>query len=1067
MSTIKRSDEQPSGPWAATVKTRPSKPDGPPTSASATSAASAASAASTASPPTSSRLVFGLSSRTNRLKHDEYAEQRRAAAERQLNHQVGPIGVAETVSTTSATSATSSEPTKPSVRSAVRAGPAEEPAGQVVVVRRARRKSTEVAPEGVERESRQQVPVLGPASEQPRPKIRASKYGNFYKPQDLAQQQQQPVSASERCEQQVAVRSDKSRVQQQQRWQGSVDEPRHQVQVAGRGPAAEAGYQLDQSGAPKSSGQQVAGESGLPGRPAARRMARRRNVEEEPPSKNEPVSVSASRQAEEPPVVKLRTQFNVLPPPQLAMATTGKASMVSYAKSRIYDKPSKQQGGSSLLLNDSGPIPAAILSGRKPPKQVLVSKARERWEGGEPFAKCKSRQRLAAKAANKKLHLLGSWSMSSVVATQQLQLQSALAQSSASVRSRPSQSDPSVKILARGSVLERVQQFERAPVARSASLSGATSLLDDDDEGDLLEYDEGPLRRSASASSIPLRDEAEEEQRRPGSPSIKQAQYKSRVSSIQQQEQQQVASAPVSAAKASQTAQASGQGQPARRSSLGRRRSSLLGRRNSSTSIIPKFHHPNGKPNTYEIEIQKRNIVAAFDKLPERRAQVSGPLARRHFHQVALACGLSEYWKLPLQLYVEHLLASDEQLVSNGNGNGGSKLPNGLPNPGPQRKTSATMPLTNGTSNKSPQATGVQRSNSLAQQPSNRAGLVKAASVDGDKVTTPPGQISYVSCDQFLACWRKLIGCAYDKPAQFIHLLTLGQRDHLQPDDLVPLIQSIIDDHPGLKFLRAAPDFHLRYIQTVIARIYFSINRSWTGKITLGELRRSNLLAVLQVLGQEEDINQVVDYFSYEHFYVIYCKFWNLDQDHDLFISQEDLAKHNDAAISSRIIERVFSGAVSKQIKQTGKMSYADFVWFLIAEEDKKQPRSIEYWFRLMDLDGDGYISMYEMEYFYYEQIKRLEMMNIEALPFLDSACQILDLVNPREKNKISLADLKRTKMATIFFDTFINLEKYLEHESREFVSTRDLVQDGVVISDWDRYASEEYENLVTEESAV
>ncbi len=51
---------------------------------------------------------------------------------------------------------------------------------------------------------------------------------------------------------------------------------------------------------------------------------------------------------------------------------------------------------------------------------------------------------------------------------------------------------------------------------------------------------------------------------------------------------------------------------------------------------------------------------------------------------------------------------------------------------------------------------------------------------------------------------------------------------------------------------------------------------------------------VLALLDEEEDINQVMDYFSYEHFYVIYCKFWELDKDHDLFISKDDLAKHND-----------------------------------------------------------------------------------------------------------------------------------------------------------------------------
>jgi len=80
----------------------------------------------------------------------------------------------------------------------------------------------------------------------------------------------------------------------------------------------------------------------------------------------------------------------------------------------------------------------------------------------------------------------------------------------------------------------------------------------------------------------------------------------------------------------------------------------------------------------------------------------------------------------------------------------------------------------------------------------------------------------------------------------------------------------------------------------VIARIFYCINRSWSGKISIAELRRSNLLAVIAMLEHEEDINQITAYFSYEHFYVIYCKFWELDRDHDLFIDKIDLTRHND-----------------------------------------------------------------------------------------------------------------------------------------------------------------------------
>lgn len=97
---------------------------------------------------------------------------------------------------------------------------------------------------------------------------------------------------------------------------------------------------------------------------------------------------------------------------------------------------------------------------------------------------------------------------------------------------------------------------------------------------------------------------------------------------------------------------------------------------------------------------------------------------------------------------------------------------------------------------------------------------------------------------------------------------------------------------------------------------------------------------------------------------------------------------------------------------------------------------------------------------------------------------------------KITLRDLKRCKLAHIFFDTFFNIEKYLDHEQRDpFMVAKVMTnvhilimfgtnlynylcnncsnhpfQDaeslGQEISDWERYAAEEYDILVAEEAA-
>ncbi|XP_049449836.1 serine/threonine-protein phosphatase 2A regulatory subunit B'' subunit beta isoform X2 [Epinephelus fuscoguttatus] len=327
----------------------------------------------------------------------------------------------------------------------------------------------------------------------------------------------------------------------------------------------------------------------------------------------------------------------------------------------------------------------------------------------------------------------------------------------------------------------------------------------------------------------------------------------------------------------------------------------------------------------------------------------------------------------------------------------------------------------------------------------------------------------FVSVHKFVAMWRKTLQTCHDDASKFVHLLAKPGCNYLEQDDFIPFLQDVVNSHAGLAFLKDAPDFHSRYITTVIQRIFYNVNRSWSGKITCSELRKSNFLQNVALLEQEEDVNQLTEFFSYEHFYVIYCKFWELDTDHDLYIDQKDLAQHNDQAISHKMIERIFSGTVTRDRKvyKEGRLSYADFVWFLISEEDKKTDTSIEYWFRCMDLDGDGVLSMYELEYFYEDQCQKLETMAIEPLPFEDCLCQMLDLVKPEVEGKITLRDLKRCKLSHIFFDTFFNIEKYLDHEQKDpFSVIREMETDGQEVSDWEKYAAEEYDILVAEEAA-
>ncbi|PAV87317.1 hypothetical protein WR25_09428 isoform E [Diploscapter pachys] len=190
----------------------------------------------------------------------------------------------------------------------------------------------------------------------------------------------------------------------------------------------------------------------------------------------------------------------------------------------------------------------------------------------------------------------------------------------------------------------------------------------------------------------------------------------------------------------------------------------------------------------------------------------------------------------------------------------------------------------------------------------------------------------------FTVWWRAMTSVAHDEASRFVYTLTGGTRSHLLPADFHSLVMDIIHTHPGLGFYREAVEFHDKYRDVVVTRIFWNVARNWSGKITTEEIRRSDLLQAIRELQLDDDINKSLRYFSYEHFYVVYCKFFDLDTDHDMKIDRDDLATHSDGAIVPLVVERIFSGAVCRIARRKSnveQIGLVEFTQFLLAEEDK------------------------------------------------------------------------------------------------------------------------------------
>ncbi|KAJ1971013.1 Serine/threonine-protein phosphatase 2A regulatory subunit B'' subunit alpha [Dimargaris xerosporica] len=370
---------------------------------------------------------------------------------------------------------------------------------------------------------------------------------------------------------------------------------------------------------------------------------------------------------------------------------------------------------------------------------------------------------------------------------------------------------------------------------------------------------------------------------------------------------------------------------------------------------------------------------------------------------------------------------------------------------------------------------------------------------------------------RFAQRWLALRMKSPDTHALVFNILCKPGAKAVVPDNFLVVLEDVIDNQPELEFLENLDVFKERYAETVIERVYYQANRPFTRRLSLTDFRRINFLQALVDLETCVDGDGVEpNCFSYRHFYVIYCNFFDLDSDHDMLIDLNDLSRYHDQSLTPRILHRIMEGygkpselgqpnspdhprgaaqplsplnhsfpVVQPTARHAYQMSYRDFVWFLLSEIDKTTPTAIDYWFRCLDLDNDGVISVYELEYFYQEQVDRMEINSGEVVELGDCICQIMDMVHAATPGLITARDLKQSPYPAPVIDMFINFSRFVDYENNHVMRQQQLTELAMQVprdtklatlinlksmflanqySDWINYADMEYENLCLEE---
>lgn len=291
-------------------------------------------------------------------------------------------------------------------------------------------------------------------------------------------------------------------------------------------------------------------------------------------------------------------------------------------------------------------------------------------------------------------------------------------------------------------------------------------------------------------------------------------------------------------------------------------------------------------------------------------------------------------------------------------------------------------------------------------------------------------------------------------------ILGKNDRDYLLQTDFVPFIIALLKSHKSLKFLEEDTSLQSPYTKCIIAQIFYALDPECRGRITLPRIANSNFCDCLISVDKAEDVSDVSDFFSYEHFYVFFSKFWTIDVDETGKPTVEQLADYDENRISLTLIKR-FIQRIPVQ-NDPGFIDFTSFCYFMQAVEDKSSETALRLWYHVCDLDDDGILSISEIKRLYHAQKKRMSESGMDPVDFKYVLSQIIDMVGDPGQG-ITLNALRESRQYETFFNILVDFKKFSEWEFRDPMFEMKLNAAFEGMKQFDVFCQREYARLSSE----
>jgi serine/threonine-protein phosphatase 2A regulatory subunit B'' len=173
---------------------------------------------------------------------------------------------------------------------------------------------------------------------------------------------------------------------------------------------------------------------------------------------------------------------------------------------------------------------------------------------------------------------------------------------------------------------------------------------------------------------------------------------------------------------------------------------------------------------------------------------------------------------------------------------------------------------------------------------------------------------------------------------------------------------------------------------------------------------------------------QEMNWFSAPSALSVYGHYLNLDKDHNGMLSKKELAGYGSGTLTSVFLERVFAECLTYD----GEMDYKTYLDFVLALENRQEPQSLHYLFRILDVEHQGYLTAFTLNYFFKGIQEQILQHHQEPVNFEDVKDEIFDMIKPQDSAKITVKDLINCGQGETVMSILIEFHKFWAYENRE-----------------------------------